>query len=378
MTETILVTGANGFLGSFLVPLFVKQGYKALCLVRPGRSNTAQERLSEAIRSACNGSAVEDVLAEVEAIEGDFSKENLGLAPADYRRLAGRVDHIFHCAAMTTFSPNQEADQWQVNVVGTENILKLACECCPDDGLHYVSTAYVAGDRTGTVYESELDTGQSFFNGYERSKFKAEKLVQHYRTEHGLPVTVYRPSVIVGESTTGRTVLFNAMYLFLRFFQTVRQAFTETRNGKTVVPVRKVGNPDVTKNYVHIDYVVDMIMTVFLHPEAHGRTYHLTHDNPPTLDLLRQALEEILDITDTRFVSQEEFDRQPPSEYEKLLQDQTVMYHPYLLSEPVFDKQAIRQALPTERIPDCPPMDKPALLSLFSYAVDSRWGRKAV
>lgn len=376
METTVLLTGANGFLGSHLVPVLVRQNCRVLCPVRPQRGKSPEDRLRRAIAAACPDDNAAAVLAQVETVAGDFTQERFGLADGAYEALLARTDHIIHCAAMTTFSPNEETAQWKVNVAGTENMLRVACDRRPGDGLHYISTAYVSGDRTGTVYETELDQGQNFYNGYERSKFQAEKLVEQYRHEQGLPVTVYRPSVIVGDSESGRTVLFNGMYLFLRFLQSMRQAFSEKRDGRVVVPMRGLGNPDATKNYVHIDYVVDMVRTIFFRPETHGRTYHITHDAPARLDLLREVIEDVLGICGTSFVPQEEFERQPPDEYEQLLQEQTRMYTPYLLTEPVFDKSELGKIISADQVPVCPPMDRQAIQTLFSYAVESRWGRK--
>jgi long-chain acyl-CoA synthetase len=77
----------------------------------------------------------------------------------------------------------------------------------------YVSTAYVAGDRRGTAYEDDRETG-AFRNSYERSKHEAEALVR----SSTLPWTIARPSIVVGESTTGWTASFNVLYGPLRAF----------------------------------------------------------------------------------------------------------------------------------------------------------------
>ena len=87
---------------------------------------------------------------------------------------------------------------------GTENVVHF-CYTEKIKRLHYISTAYVAGKRRDVVYEDELDKGQSFNNNYEKSKFDTEKLLNQVVRQYDVPTTVYRPSIIVGDSRTGYT-----------------------------------------------------------------------------------------------------------------------------------------------------------------------------
>jgi len=118
--------------------------------------------------------------------------------------------------------------------------------------------------------------------------------------------------------------------------------------------------------------------TIFTRPETHGKTYHLTNDQPPTLKMIREVIEEILDISGTQFVDEDSFLNQPPSDLEKIFGDQTKLYEHYLLKEPSFDRSTIQKILPPADCPQCPPMDRNALKKLFYYALDSKWGRKKV
>ncbi len=376
----VLLTGATGFLGSHLVPELVKEGCKVTCLLRPQNKKDAVSRLRESLENTCSDQAmVEGIFPHITVLEGDIVQDRLGLEEKVYCLLRDETDHILHCAASTSFSPDVEKEQWKSNVGGTENLVRLALEAGPSVGFHYVGTAYVAGDRDGVVYENELDVGQGFYNGYEKSKCFAEKMLHRYSLEKGLNLTVYRPSIIVGDSSTGRTVLFNGMYLFVRFLQVAKQSFNETDSrGRVKVPIRLLGNPEVTKNFVHIDYVVEMIKAIFTHPEAHGKTYHITHDNPPTLGFIREVILDLIGVTDTQLVGQESFNMEPATDLEDLLRQQINFYAPYLQKEPSFDTSNIKSAIPPGQCPECPPMDRKALETLFSYAVKSKWGRKKV
>ena len=379
MTKRMFFTGANGFLGSYLVRALAQQGWSITCLLRSQKGELAHQRLYKALHGICVDAAEADaVLARCSVVEGEIDKPQFGMSQADYDRLAGELDCVLHCAAMTTFDPAHAPRQWQVNVDGTEHVSRLAADSKPSYGYHYISTAYVAGDRKDMAYEHELDRGQGFFNGYESSKFEAEKIIGRYR-DQGLATTIYRPSIVVGDSSTGHTVLFNGMYMFVRFFDSALPTFEEKDSrGRLVTTFRFLGNPSVTKNFVHVDFVVDTAMAIFNNPVAHGGTYHITHEQPPTLDLMRDVIEELLNACGAQFVDKSFFEKEPPTELEGFLMDQSKFYAPYLFSEPLFDRSAIKKILPVEKIPFCPPMDRQALLDLFSYALQSKWGRRKV
>src|SRR2546429_144955 len=146
----------------------------------------------------------------------------------------------------------------------TRRVLEFAERCQARGGLRrlsYISTAYVAGEHTGRFGEEDLDVGQGFRNGYERSKFEAEQLLCRWRAR--LPVTVLRPSIIVGERDSGWTASFNVLYWPLRAF---------ARGMYPALPARRDAPVDV----VSVDYVADAIFALSEAPEAEGMTYHLT------------------------------------------------------------------------------------------------------
>jgi long-chain acyl-CoA synthetase len=110
-----------------------------------------------------------------------------------------------------------------------------------------ISTAYVAGEHTGQFNEDDLDVGQRFRNAYEQSKFEAESLVASRRAR--LPITVLRPSIVVGESDSGWTTSFNVVYWPLRAF---------SRGAYLALPARREAPVDV----VPVDYVADAIFAL--------------------------------------------------------------------------------------------------------------------
>ena len=123
-----------------------------------------------------------------------------------------------------------------------------------------VSTAYVAGNHSGRFAECDLDVGQAFHNSYEQSKFEAEQLV---RSHAELPFTILRPSIVVGDRSSGWTSAFNVLYWPLRAF---------ARGLFTAVPAI----PSAPVDVVSIDYVADAIHELCEAEGGVGETYHLT------------------------------------------------------------------------------------------------------
>jgi len=123
------------------------------------------------------------------------------------------ISRIVHCAGVVEFGQEFAALSHRVNVEGTAKLLALA-ERLRVPFCHF-STAYVAGDRRGPVYENEIRVGQRFHNPYESSKFQAELLVQDWANRTGLDAFVFRPSIVVGDCREGRIVHFDGLYNFL-------------------------------------------------------------------------------------------------------------------------------------------------------------------
>ncbi len=214
----------------------------------------------------------------IDLVEGDITDRRLGLSDADYDRLAGDVGEVHHLAAVYDLAVPLELAQ-RVNVEGTGNVLDF-CRACKDlKQLHYVSTAYVAGVRTGVVYEHELALGQDHKNHYESTKFQAEVWVREEMRR--IPTTIYRPAIVVGDSQTGETLKFDGPYYLLR---------TISRAIRTHTPIPQFGSANAPFNVVPIDFVVDAIARVGADPAALGATLHLVDPNPVTTRELVEVL----------------------------------------------------------------------------------------
>jgi thioester reductase-like protein len=216
----------------------------------------------------------------LEIVEGDISERRLGLDDETWERLTGSVETVFHLAAIYDLAVPLALAQ-KVNVDGTGNVIDF-CRAAAGLRRHvYVSTAYVAGDRKGTVYEHELVLGQDFKNHYESTKFQAEVWVRDSMAH--VPTTILRPAIVVGDSKTGETEKFDGPYYLLR---AVSQAVHFGR-----APMQ-FGHAEAPFNVVPVDFVVAGMAAAATDDAMVGETLHLVDPDPLSAHELLEALGE--------------------------------------------------------------------------------------
>jgi thioester reductase-like protein len=202
---------------------------------------------------------------------------NLGLAREP--RLPDRITEIYHLAAVYDISVARDLAM-RVNVDGTRHVIDLARRAPELKRLHHVSTCYVSGRYPGRFTEEMLEQGQTFNNHYEESKHLAEVEVQRGMRE-GLPVTIYRPAVVVGDSLTGETQKYDGPYFVLQWL--LRQP--------RVALMPMVGDPERYEfNVVPRDFVVDAITALSGMSRSVDRVYQLADPAPLTVDALIREL----------------------------------------------------------------------------------------
>jgi thioester reductase-like protein len=261
-----LLTGYPGFIGKRLAAelLADRSDLRIAALVEP--------RMLDAAREAADG---ED---RIEVLAGDIAERGLGLDDGDQERLRSEVTHVFHLAAIYNLAVPLPAAT-RVNVGGTGNVLEFCLAAEGLERLAYVSTAYVAGTRTGIVYEHGLLMGQGFKNHYESTKFQAEVWVRQLMDR--VPTTILRPAIVVGDSRTGETQKFDGPYYILR---------TISRMERSGRPVAQFGRSEALFNVVPVDYIVAAIAAMAFDPAAAGETLHLTDPEPLQSHELFEAL----------------------------------------------------------------------------------------
>jgi nucleoside-diphosphate-sugar epimerase len=219
------------------------------------------------------------------------------------------------------------------------------------DRLSYVSTAYVAGEPRRLFGEHELDVGQRFRNPYERSKFEAERMVRE--RAHGLPLQVLRPSIVVGDSRTGRTSSFNVLYGPLKAF---------ARGAIPAIPARRSSPVDI----VPVDYVAER--AVDLAESGPDGTFHLVAGrNATTVGRLLELASAQLQRKPPAVL--------PPTAYRRLL-------HPWLRRkysglrsmEVYFPYFSMRVRFDDRRLGPAPPVES-YFHRLVEFAERARWGR---
>jgi thioester reductase-like protein len=256
MAELAFVTGFPGFIGRRLVAKLLNEDPKL--------------RVAALVEERMLDDAREVAPDRVEVITGDITERQLGLSDDDYERLGAEVRRVFHLAAVYDLAVPIDIAR-RVNVDGTGNVLAFCREAERLERLAYVSTAYVAGTRSGVVYEHELVMGQDFKNHYESTKFQAEVWVRELMDK--VPTTILRPAIVVGDSSTGETEKFDGPYYILRVI---------SRAARARQPTMQYGASNAPFNVVPVDYVVAAMATAARAPETLGETLHLVDPEPLT------------------------------------------------------------------------------------------------
>ena len=274
--STILITGFPGFLGSGLLPqiLLKRPQAQAICIVQGQYAELAATRL-RALEEAHPEMAGRTSLAT-----GDIARPDLGLRSGALD--LAKIREVYHLAAVYDLTVNRDLAM-RVNVAGTRHVADVAESCPGLERLHYMSTCFVSGDYDGVFTEDDLDVGQGFQNYYEETKFLAEMHVQE-RMRDGLPATVYRPAIVVGDSRTGETQKLDGPYFVIKWVLRTRRV--------SLLPI--VADPTrVQVNLVPSDFAIDAIAHLGSLEKSVGRVYQIADPDPCTLaellDLVSQA-----------------------------------------------------------------------------------------
>ena len=277
MGRVILLTGGTGFIGTHVAKLLLDEpDTELVVLVMASDPPEAEHLLARAWWDLpALGAAIGK---NVRAVAGDVRSSRLGLPDEIYRDLVRRVDVVIHTAADLRLDASIE-DLRATNVEGVRHVLGFAREIDAVHGLQrlvHVSTAYVAGGRTGTIDEGPPTDRFGFLNPYEQSKYEGEMLVRAAMAA-GQPIAIARPGMVVGDSRTGAIKTFNTVYAPLRLYLTGRLR---------IFPMR----PDLHANIVPVDHVALAIARMASDPEATGSTFHLTAPTE-SLPTARQMLD---------------------------------------------------------------------------------------
>ncbi|MEU6560284.1 SDR family oxidoreductase [Nocardia nova] len=331
--DAVLVTGAGGLVGAEVVARLAAAGRPVIGLLHDN---------GRIIRN--DGSEA----APVETVRGDIRQPRLGLS--DVRELGARVGMIVHSAATTAFDATP-GEYEQLNVRGTAEVIDLARRWGVP--LVHVSTAYVCGVRSGVIAEDDLDVGQAFGNGYEDSKFRAERLV---RCTPGLRWTIVRPGIVTGAAATGVIREYKNLYTVVKLIVEGKLRSLPGRYDATIAPAP-------------VDFVADVIATAATDFEsAEGRTHHAVGADALSLREISDVFAEYPSFRVATFVPESSFAAADLDPLEReYFQRIGSLYTSYFARRPAFDTTATRALLGR----DCPATGKPYLRTLLDYCLES-------
>jgi len=249
---TYFVTGATGFIGRRLVERLLERDGRIYVLVREG----SQARMDELIEDWGAGDRITKVV-------GDLQEPTLGASDEQQAELRGNVEHFFHLAAMYDMTADDELNE-TLNVQGTRHAVEL--NNAIDAGIfHHTSSVAAAGLYKGLFREDMFDEGQKLPSAYHRTKFESEKIARE-----GVEGAwrVYRPGIVVGDSTTGEMDKIDGPYYFFKAIQRLRHFLPEW------FPL--LGPELGYTNIVPVDYVAAALDHIAHEPDLDGQAFHLT------------------------------------------------------------------------------------------------------
>ncbi|MBA4254340.1 MAG: short chain dehydrogenase [Polaromonas sp.] len=251
------VTGATGFIGKRLVKkLLARKGSTVYFLIR------AQSADKVADLHEHWGLTTAKAKARAVPIHGDLTSGKLGVAASDIQRLKGHIAHLYHLAAVYDLGADEET-QMAVNIEGTRHMVEFA-RAIGAGHVHHVSSIAAAGLYEGVFREDMFDEAENLDHPYFATKHESEKIV---RQDCKLPWTVYRPAMVVGDSTTGEMDKIDGPYYFFKLIQRMRQ----------ILPpwLPSVGLEGGRINIVPVDFVVNALDHISHQPSIAQRCFHL-------------------------------------------------------------------------------------------------------
>ena len=251
------VTGATGFIGQFLMRKLLARRQPVYVLVR-------KESLKKLDALRAQWGATDK---EVIAVVGDLASRNLGVAPADIKKLKGKVDHMFHLAAVYDLKASAESQQ-AANVEGTRHAVQFG-EAVAAGCFHHVSSIAAAGLYDGVFREDMFDEAEDLDHPYFKTKHDSEGVV---RRECKRPYRIYRPGFVVGDSKTGYIDKIDGPYYFFKALQKMRNLLPPW------MPMLGVEGGRI--NIVPVDFVADALDHIAHKKGLDGGCFHLTDSNP--------------------------------------------------------------------------------------------------
>jgi nucleoside-diphosphate-sugar epimerase len=373
-SSPILITGATGFLGGFLAGELIKKGRRTILVVRPKGSDTAQQRVKKLLMFLNIEPKYEPVV-----ISAEIDKPGLGLSE-EHRRILSDVAEVLHCAADTSFAERKKQQVETTNLQGLRNVFDVVPNC---ERFYHMSSVYSAGTQEGLIKE-EIQCPPGFHNPYEQSKNEAEKLITDLCKEKRTDLTIFRPSITYGNSVTGKSLRFNALYFPVRTVLFIRDSLKKdilersgkraaslgasiNKNGSMYLPLTFLGNGQL--NLVPINFLVKAVTAIMDSGET--GIFHVVNPKSNTVRQIVQNIEEHYHISGLK-VSDETVQGTP---LQTLINSYMDVYYPYFCDKRIFSDYRARKILESSGI-ECPELTSDVFKRCMDFAVEAGWGSK--
>jgi nucleoside-diphosphate-sugar epimerase len=383
--KTFLITGGTGFLGSHIAVKLLTEGHRVLLLARGRKQQNPQER----VRHLLDWFDVEDhQRSELEVLEGDLDFPLLGLDVQKRQYVIERVDEAIHCASDTSFSSRKREKLERTNVKGLENLLNVIQESCCRK-FHLISTAYVAGKVSGMCREDFGHT-EAFHNVYEETKFQAEHIAAHRCAQNSITLYVHRPSIVYGDSKSGKTLLFKALYYLVRTCHYFKKLYIRDimknngnkakamgvyidQDGTLHLPVRIESNEGSELNLIPVDHFIKAFMAI-QKTTSQGGVFHIVNPRNTAIQKLVDYTQRFFNIKGIRIANRKEFMTYPRNGLELLIENHIQAYGSYMRDNRIFENYRTAAILAKQNIV-CPEFNYEIFETCMNYAVSVDWGR---
>ncbi|HTV58575.1 MAG TPA: SDR family oxidoreductase [Verrucomicrobiae bacterium] len=286
---TTLLTGSTGYIGAHIACNLLSNSAESLnLLVRARDDEEARERLWHSFQLHLDPRRFDELLrARVRIFRGDLTNTRFGLDADEYAAMVRTTDSVIHCAA--SLNRKSEKSCLNVNLRGTLEVVELAMRARDQHGLRrfsHVSTVAVAGHRANEVVQEDqaIDWNRSDYDPYARTKKFCEHMVRELL--HDVPRTIFRPSIVLGDSRRPETNQFDMVRAFVFLA------------GLPVLPFRGTDQIDI----VPVNYVADAVSRLHLKDKPEHEIYHLSSGrDSETFAQLTRALSQARKKSPPRF-----------------------------------------------------------------------------
>lgn len=328
MANSILVTGATGFIGSHFLHKLGHAYGNIFCLLRQTKENSF-ERLAKSLSTAANSYLKSQVTcANIFPISGNLETQHCGVSDDDLALMSHhQVNETWHFASTVQYEDEKQNEISSINIEGTKNLIELSRRLGARRFI-YVSTAYSCGGQTGNI-EEKIYSPANFNNEYERSKNHAEHCLRDHCGRHGIEWVILRPSIVVGPSESKKTGgSSTGLYGFIREIYRAKKILPPSQSA-----LRIKGDPNAQLNVIAIDEFMEAIGDIVRNGMIDQSIHHITSD----IDLsVQHCLDLITEALGTKAIVLDSEMKEPWSREETIINKRIDFYKSYLSNEKAF------------------------------------------